>query len=140
MITCCLDTGPPRSRNVDAVAAANQHGTFQSRRRQPTPASENRQFNLLRQVRLLPEVLVRFLFGALASCLVLAQGYGRRKEPAMSTKLLSAALVRPSSELERIRSKIEKRINLYRRKILELAAACGAIETEITRRSATLWF
>ena len=43
------DTGPPRSKNVDA-AGGKSHGTCQSRR-QPDPASENARLQLLSQVR-----------------------------------------------------------------------------------------
>jgi hypothetical protein len=35
----CPDTGPPRLKNVEAVAAVNHHGN--ESRRQPDPAGEN---------------------------------------------------------------------------------------------------
>jgi hypothetical protein len=42
------NTGPPGARNVDAVAAANHHGT--KSRRQPISAKDNLRFGFLRQV------------------------------------------------------------------------------------------
>ena len=53
-----LDTGPPRrGKNVDAVAAANHHGT--QSRRQPSSARDNLQLGFLRQVASDPLGLVR---------------------------------------------------------------------------------
>ena len=52
-----LDTGPPRrGKNVDAVAAANHHGT--QSRRQPSLAKDNLRFGFLRQVAKRPLGLV----------------------------------------------------------------------------------
>jgi hypothetical protein len=76
------NTGRPLgARNVEAVAAANRHGT--QSRRQPSSARDNLQFGFLRQVAKRP--------------LGLVAGNGHTKENAVNTQFSAAAAIRPTS-------------------------------------------
>jgi hypothetical protein len=56
------------------------------------------------------------------------------KEAAVKASTLSSRL---THELTRVLAKIEQRLDLYREKVLALAAVSGAIRTELARRKAT---
>ena len=73
--------GPPGARNVDAVAAANHHGT--QSRRQPSSAMDHLQFGFLRQVAKRPSGLVA--------------GNGHTEEDAVNTQFSAAAALRRTS-------------------------------------------
>jgi len=81
--------GPPvGARNVDAVAAANHHGT--QSRRQPISARDNLQFGLLRQVAKRPPGLAHVGKPLSPEPIALVADKGRTKEGGADTKRSAA--------------------------------------------------
>jgi hypothetical protein len=54
----------------------------------------------------------------------------------VTPKLLAAAASRPSPELQYLLDVLERRIRFYRSKTVSLVSVQGAIQTELTRRTA----
>src|SRR6516162_4414466 len=129
------NTGPPvGARNVDAVAAANRHGT--QSRRQPSSARDNLQFGFLRQVAKRPLGLAHVKRAASAELSALLAHNGCRKEGGVNAKLSATMALRPTSELKRCLEVFERRVDFDRAKTLSLLSVRAAIQTELARRAA----
>jgi hypothetical protein len=87
--------GPPGARNVDAVAAANHHGT--QSRRQPSSARENLQFGFLRQVAKRLRELAHVEKALSPEPFALIVDNGCTKEGGANTKVSAAAALRAAS-------------------------------------------
>jgi len=88
------NTGPPvGARNVDAVAAANHHGT--QSRRQPISARDNLQFGFLRQVAKRPLGLAHVEKVLSPECMALVAGNGHTKVSAAAPRRLTLTRKEP---------------------------------------------